>query len=72
MFERRLSEPQRPGEAVEAEEALGVKGLSTESGVADVSFSLRRGEVLGLTGLRRAGIADLVSAADQEPAHQDS
>lgn len=65
MFERRLSEPQRPGEAGEAgeaEEALGVEGLSTESGVAYVSFSLRRGEVLGLTGLRRAGIADLVSA----------
>ena len=62
MFERRLSEPQRPGEAVDAEEALGVEGLSTASGVADVSFSLRRGEVLGLTGLRRAGIADLVSA----------
>lgn len=62
MFERRLAEPQRPDEAVGSEEALGVEGLSTETGVEDVSFSLHRGEVLGLTGLRRAGIAELVSA----------
>lgn len=62
MFERRLVEPERPEAAGEAAEALGVDGLSTDSGVEDVSFSLRRGEVLGLTGLRRAGISDLVSA----------
>ncbi|MGO2110083.1 MAG: ATP-binding cassette domain-containing protein [Pseudoclavibacter sp.] len=42
---------------------LKVKALSTPSGaVRDVSFTLRRGEIFGLTGLRRAGMTELASA----------
>lgn len=62
MFERRLPAQQRPSPVEAAEEALAVEGLSTDSGVHDVSFTLRRGEILGLTGLRRSGVSDLVTA----------
>lgn len=63
MFERRIAQPSRPG-AVEGpqEEVLRVEGASTSRGLSDVSFELHRGEVLGLTGLRRAGMSELVSA----------
>ncbi|MDO5618680.1 sugar ABC transporter ATP-binding protein [Kocuria sp.] len=63
MFERRITQQGRPG-AVEGspEEVLRVEGASTASGLTDVSFVLHRGEVLGLTGLRRAGMSELVAA----------
>ncbi len=39
---------------------LTVRGLSRPGAFADVSFALRRGEVLGLTGLVDSGAKDLV------------
>lgn len=64
MFERSIPQQGRPEAAVEnsSEEVLRVEGLSTESGLSDVSFVLHQGEILGLTGLRRAGMNELVSA----------
>lgn len=63
MFERRIVQPGRPGAvAGPQEEVLRVEGASTSDGLSDVSLELHRGEVLGLTGLRRAGMNQLVSA----------
>lgn len=64
MFERSISQHGRPETLEEdtREEVLRVEGLSTPSGLSDVSFVLHRGEILGLTGLRRAGMNELVSA----------
>ncbi|GGA67223.1 D-ribose transporter ATP-binding protein [Pseudoclavibacter endophyticus] len=48
---------------VAARTRLDVEGLSTPDGaVRGVSFALRRGEVFGLTGLRRAGMSELAAA----------
>jgi ABC-type sugar transport system ATPase subunit len=50
------------------EERLIVQNLSRGTAVKDVSFSIRRGEVLGLTGLVGAGrteLARLIFAADR-------
>jgi len=46
-----------PGEPV-----LALEGVGVGTGVRDVSFTLRRGEVLGLTGLLGSGAKDLVQA----------
>ena len=56
--------PRLPGEL--GEEVLGVKGLSGGM-VQEVSFSLRRGEIVGLTGLVGSGrteVARLIFGAD--------
>ena len=47
-----------------AEELLRVEGLSTTNATAlhDISFTLRKGEVLGIAGLRGAGRTELVRA----------
>jgi ABC-type sugar transport system ATPase subunit len=53
------------------EERLSVRGLRRGKAVRDVSFSLRRGEVLGLTGLVGAGrteVARLIFGADRRDA----
>ncbi len=53
--------------------ALQVQGLSRGKAVQDVSFSLRRGEILGLAGLMGAGrteLARLVFGADPRDAGQ--
>lgn len=62
MLERELPARDRPGAHHHEGEALSVRGLSTASGLSDVDLTLKRGEVLGLTGLRRAGMNDLVGA----------
>ena len=49
------SVPHRPGEVV-----LRVNGLSGESSPTDVSFELRRGEILGISGLIGAGRTELL------------
>src|SRR5436190_5598681 len=54
-------------------ERLAVRGLRRGKAVQDVSFTLRRGEVLGLTGLVGAGrteVARLVFGADRADAGQ--
>jgi len=42
--------------------ALSVRGLSRAGAFRDVSFDLRQGEILGITGLMGAGRTELVSA----------
>jgi ribose transport system ATP-binding protein len=53
-FPRRRSEP--------GPEVLSVRGLSRGSVLHDVSFNLRRGEILGLAGLLGAGRTELARA----------
>jgi ABC-type sugar transport system ATPase subunit len=48
--------------APEGETVLGVRGLSRSGAFHNVSFDLRRGEILGITGLMGAGRTDLMSA----------
>lgn len=62
MLERALPERDRPGGHDHPDAALSVRGLSTDSGLDNVGLTLKRGEVLGLTGLRRAGMNELVGA----------
>lgn len=59
MVGRKLTEefPERKGTA--GEELLSVKGLSREGVLHDISFSLRSGEVLALTGLVGSGRTEL-------------
>lgn len=62
MLERELPERDRPGAQQAESEALTVRGLNSDSGLKDIDFTLHRGEVLGLTGLRRAGMNELAGA----------
>lgn len=55
MVGREISQLFPKKEAVIGEEVLRVEGLGKTGYFADVSFSLRRGEILGLTGLVGAG-----------------
>ena len=43
-------------------EVLRVEGLSTETGLKDINFSLHKGEVLGISGLLGAGRTELARA----------
>ncbi len=63
--------PHVPENAEEAEVVLEVKGLARGRSVQDVSFELRRGEILGVAGLVGAGrteTARLVFGADHRDA----
>ncbi len=62
MVGRELNEQFPKQKAVVGEELLRVEGLSTRGMVSDVSFSLRRGEVLGISGLLGSGRTELASA----------
>ena len=62
--ERRTSVPRNSPDAAEAESAscaplLEVRNISQPGVVQDISFSLRHGEVLGLSGLMGAGRTEL-------------
>lgn len=56
---RDLDEVYPKGTAVAGEELLCVEGLSRQGEFEDVSFSLRRGEILGVAGLVGAGRTEL-------------
>ncbi|TCL71481.1 sugar ABC transporter ATP-binding protein [Rhizobium sp. BK251] len=60
MIERDIAEmfPKRQVEL--GEEILKVQALSTPNRFEDISFTLRRGEILGITGLLGSGAKDLV------------
>jgi inositol transport system ATP-binding protein len=50
------------GSAVAGEVALEVRGLSRAPRFRDVSFTVRRGEIVGLAGMMGAGRSDVASA----------
>ena len=52
----------REHEAVDADEVLRVEGITRAGVLDDVSFTLRRGEVLGIAGLAGAGRTELARA----------
>ena len=63
--------PHVPENAEQQPYALEVKGLSRGRAVQDVSFGLRRGEILGVAGLVGAGrteLARLIFGADEKDA----
>src|ERR687883_676276 len=62
MVNRDLTELFPKERAALGEEVLRVEGLTTRGGLKDVSFSLHRGEVLGIAGLLGAGRTELARA----------
>lgn len=48
--------------AIKEEKILEVKGLSLKDHFSDISFHLRKGEVLGIFGLRGSGTDELIQA----------
>ena len=62
MVGRELNEQFPKQKAAVGEELLRVEGLTTRGMVKDVSFSLHRGEVLGISGLLGSGRTELARA----------
>ncbi|MBB4117332.1 ABC-type sugar transport system ATPase subunit/ribose/xylose/arabinose/galactoside ABC-type transport system permease subunit [Rhizobium sp. BK226] len=62
MVERDIKEMFPKPQVTPGEEILKVEQLSAPGKYSDVSFTLRRGEVLGLTGLLGSGAKELVRA----------
>ncbi len=63
MFRRDISMGNRPEEFSSGNEKLEVAGLTSANGfLKKVSFNVDRGEIFGLTGLRRSGINEVASA----------
>ncbi len=62
MIGRDISEMYPERRAVKGECVLNVNGLSSGTGLRDVSFSLHKGEILGITGLLGAGRTELARA----------
>ncbi len=63
MFRRRVESNERPDYMDGVGDRLSVKGLNAADGfLKNVSFELSRGEVLGMTGLRRSGINEVAAA----------
>lgn len=62
IFDRDITERRRPrpSEAT-GEEVLRLDGVRSTRGISDVTMGVRRGEVLGITGMRRSGISDLAA-----------
>ncbi|MCA1591933.1 MAG: sugar ABC transporter ATP-binding protein [Acidobacteria bacterium] len=62
MVNRELTELFPKERAARGAEVLRVEGLSTQGGLKDVSFTLHKGEVLGIAGLLGAGRTELARA----------
>lgn len=62
MVNRELTELFPKEKAERGAEVLRVEGLSTKDNLKDVSFSLHKGEVLGISGLLGAGRTELARA----------
>jgi len=54
--------PKPPVPALSGDPVLGVRSLAAESRLEDVSFDLRRGEILGVAGLQGMGQLELFNA----------
>lgn len=69
IFDRDIQERRRPKETDSiGDEVLRLDGARSSRGISDVTLGVRRGEVLGITGMRRSGISDLAAlliGADQ-------
>ena len=57
-----LQSKERSGVAEDAKTVLEVYGLSTDAYLHDVSFTLKKGEILGLTGLMGSGRTEVARA----------
>jgi len=62
MVNRELTELFPKEKAVIGAEVLRVEGLTTRGGLKDITFSLHKGEVLGIAGLLGAGRTELARA----------
>ena len=62
MVGRELADTARPAPRAGGEEALRVVGLSRGTAIRNVSFTLRRGEILGFAGLMGAGRTEVARA----------
>jgi ribose transport system ATP-binding protein len=62
MVNRELTELFPKEKTTRGAEVLRVEGLTTKGGVKDISFSLHKGEVLGIAGLLGAGRTELARA----------
>jgi ribose transport system ATP-binding protein len=62
MVGRELGDATRAEAAAGSDEALRVKGLKRGTAIKDVSFSLRKGEILGFAGLMGAGRTEVARA----------
>lgn len=63
ITQRELTFGTRPEQLETADTRLYLEGFSTEDGtVRDVTLAVQRGEIFGLTGLRRAGMTELAAA----------
>jgi len=62
MVNRELTELFPKEKATRGQEVLRVEGLGTKGGLKDISFSLHKGEVLGIAGLLGAGRTELARA----------
>ena len=68
MIGRRLEAATRRAEAPRpAEPLLEVRGLCVRHGPRDVSFTLHKGEILGITGLTGSGLTELAKAIFGSP-----
>ena len=62
MVNRELTDLFPKEKVARGPEVLRVEGLSTQTGLKDVTFSLHKGEVLGISGLLGAGRTELARA----------
>jgi len=62
MVGRKLDEAFPEKKSVAGEEILSLRGVTRKGVIEDISFSLRKGEILGITGLVGAGRTELARA----------